>query len=104
MNIPRFHLAFPVMDLQSTKVFYTKVLGCNLGRESNKWIDFNLYGHQIVAHFSPDECVKTNANKVDGDLIPSRHFGVILSWERWKILCEKMKTQNTIYDSTKNKV
>ena len=93
MNIPRFHLAFPVMDLKSTKVFYTKVLGCNLGRESNKWIDFNLYGHQIVAHFSPDECVKTNANNVDGDLIPSRHFGVILSWERWKILCEKMKTQ-----------
>ena len=93
MNIPRFHLAFPVMDLQGTKVFYTKVLGCALGRESNKWIDFNLYGHQIVAHFSPDECVKTNANKVDGDLIPSRHFGVILAWERWKILCEKMKKQ-----------
>ena len=93
MNIPRFHLAFPVMDLQSTKVFYTKVLGCTLGRESNKWIDFNLYGHQIVAHFSPDECVKTNANKVDGDLVPSRHFGVILAWERWKILREKMKKQ-----------
>ena len=54
MNIPRFHLAFPVIELENTKKFYTEVLGCKLGIESNKWIDFNLYGHQIVAHFSPD--------------------------------------------------
>ena len=97
MNIPRFHLAFPVIDLESTRKFYTEVLGCTLGRESNKWIDFNLFGHQIVAHFSPDECIRTNANKVDGDMVPSRHFGVILSWDRWKGLCKKIKKQKLIF-------
>ena len=93
MNIPRFHLAFPVIDLESTRKFYSEVLGCTLGRESNKWIDFNLFGHQIVAHFSPDECIGTNLNRVDGDMVPSRHFGVILPWEQWKALCKKMKKQ-----------
>ena len=97
MNIPRFHLAFPVIDLESTRKFYTEVLGCTLGRESNKWIDFNLFGHQIVAHFSPDECISTNANKVDGDMVPSRHFGVILSWDRWKALCKKIKKQKLTF-------
>ena len=95
MNIPRFHLAFPVIDLESTRKFYSEVLGCTLGRESNKWIDFNLFGHQIVAHFSPDECIGTNLNSVDGDMVPSRHFGVILPWEQWKALCKKMKKQKT---------
>ena len=91
MIVPRFHLAFPVIELESTKKFYTKVLGCKLGRQSNKWIDFNLFGHQIVAHFSPDDCIKTNTNMVDGDTVPSRHFGVILSWEEWLALCKKIK-------------
>ena len=93
MTIPRFHLAFPVIELESTKKFYTEVLGCKLGRQSNKWIDFNLFGHQIVAHFSPDDCRKTSANAVDGDTVPSRHFGVILSWEKWLALCEKIEKQ-----------
>ena len=93
MTIPRFHLAFPVIELESTKKFYTEVLECKLGRQSNKWIDFNLFGHQIVAHFSPDDCIKTNTNMVDGDTVPSRHFGVILSWEKWLGLCEKIKKQ-----------
>ena len=95
MNIPRFHLAFPVIDLESTRKFYSEVLGCTLGRESNKWIDFNLFGHQIVAHFSPDECIGTNLNSVDVDMVPSRHFGVILPWEQWNALCKKMKKQKT---------
>ena len=97
MNIPRFHLAFPVIDLESTRTFYTRVLGCTLGRESNKWIDFNLYGHQIVAHYSPEECTRSNKNKVDGDKVPSRHFGVILSWDRWEALCQKIKNQKIIF-------
>ena len=79
MTIPRFHLAFPVIELESTKKFYTEVLECKIGRQSNKWIDFNLFGHQIVAHFSPDDCIKTSTNIVDGDTVPSRHFCVILS-------------------------
>tara|TARA_B100000073_G_scaffold3558_1_gene2909 strand:- start:253 stop:672 length:420 start_codon:yes stop_codon:yes gene_type:complete len=97
MLIPRFHLAFPVIDLESTRTFYTRVLGCTLGRESNKWIDFNLYGHQIVAHYSPEECTRSNKNKVDGDKVPSRHFGVILSWDRWEALCQKIKNQKIIF-------
>ena len=97
MLIPRFHLAFPVIDLESTRTFYTRVLGCTLGRESNKWIDFNLYGHQIVAHYSPEECTRSNKNKVDGDKVPSRHFGVILPWDRWKALCQKIKNQKIIF-------
>ena len=60
MDIPRFHIAFPVNNLKSTRDFFTKVLGCSLGRESDKWIDFNMYGHQVVAHFSPEDCIKSN--------------------------------------------
>ena len=97
MLFPRFHLAFPVIDLESTRTFYTGVLGCTLGRESNKWIDFNLYGHQIVAHYSPEECTRSIKNKVDGDKVPSRHFGVILPWDRWEALCQKIKNQKIIF-------
>ena len=91
MNIPRFHLAFPVHDLGEARKFYSKILGCIIGRESESWIDFNLYGHQIVAHLSPEDCRVTNTNSVDNDDIPSRHFGVILEWRDWESLQEKFK-------------
>ena len=103
MDIPRFHIAFPVDNLKNTKDFYTKILGCSLGRESDKWIDFNLYGHQVVAHFSPEECTKSNVNKVDDDLIPCRHFGVILPWDKWEILGKNIK-KNKIRFMIKPKV
>ena len=90
MAIPRFHLAFPVSDLKKTKEFYMQVLGCSVGRESDKWVDFNLYDHQIVAHLSPKDCFSTATNVVDGDQISSRHFGVILPWNDWEKLCEKI--------------
>ena len=90
MAIPRFHLAFPVSDLKKTKEFYMQVLGCSVGRESNKWVDLNLHGHQIVAHLSPKDCFSTVTNLVDGDQISSRHFGVILPWNDWEKLCEKI--------------
>ena len=93
MDIPRFHIAFPVNNLKSTKDFFTKVLGCSLGRESDKWIDFNMYGHQVVAHFSPEDCIKSNVNKVDGDMVSCRHFGVILPWDKWEQLREKIKNK-----------
>ena len=91
MTIPRFHLAFPVHDLDKARKFYSKTLGCITGRESESWIDFNLYGHQIVAHLSPDDCNTSNTNSVDEDDIPCRHFGVILEWEDWESLKEKIK-------------
>ena len=77
-SIPRFHLAFPVHNLESAREFYVSILKCNTGRESDSWIDFDLYGHQIVAHLSPDDCSSTSTNIVDNYNIPSRHFGVIL--------------------------
>ena len=93
MDILRFHIAFPVNNLKNTKDFYTKILGCSLGRESNKWIDFNFYGHQVVAHLSPENCIKSNVNKVDGDMVSCRHYGVILPWDKWKVLGEKIKNK-----------
>ena len=86
----RFHLAFPVKDLNATKDFYKKILNCKIGRESESWVDFNLYGHQIVAHLAPEECSDVSSNKVDEDQIPSRHFGVILDWHEWKELSKKL--------------
>ena len=91
MKIPRFHLAFPVHDLELARKFYINVLGCTLGRESKKWVDFNLFGHQVVAHLSPEDCTEISTNSVDNDEIPSRHFGVILPWDEWEELCEKIK-------------
>ena len=91
MKMPRFHLAFPVHDLELAREFYINVLGCTLGRESKKWIDFNLFGHQVVAHLSPEDCTEISTNSVDNDEIPSRHFGVILPWDEWEELCKKIK-------------
>ncbi len=91
MDIPRFHIAFPVNNLEDTKYFYSKILGCSLGRETDKWIDFNFFGHQIVAHFSPEDCLESNVNKVDGDLVSCRHFGVILAWDNWEIMGKMIK-------------
>ena len=97
MNIPRFHLAFPVHDLEEARTFYTDILGCKLGRESDKWIDFDLYGHQIVTHLSPEDCINIGTNPVDGDKVPSRHFGVILPWPKWEDLCKIIKKKNIAF-------
>ena len=93
----RFHLAFPVNDLNTTKDFYKKILNCKIGRESESWVDFNLYGHQIVAHLAPKECSDVNLNKVDEDQIPCRHFGVILNWKEWEELSNKLSMLDVNY-------
>ncbi|MBH87800.1 MAG: glyoxalase [Pelagibacterales bacterium] len=86
-----FHLAFPVKNLKDTKVFYTEILGCSLGRTNPKWIDFNFYGHQITAHLSPESFIKKDIiNQVDGKNVPVRHFGLILSWTDWHIIKENL--------------
>ncbi len=89
-----FHLAFPVKDLEATRDFYLNTLGCTKGREAPKWIDFNFYGHQISAHLRPEECQEISTNGVDGDAIPVRHFGIVLQWERWTALHEKLTQEN----------
>ena len=84
-----FHLAFPVKNLKKTRDWYTKILGCSIGRESSDWIDFNLFGHQIVAHLSNIQD-SFDINQVDGKNIPVRHFGVILKPSEWDQLKEKL--------------
>ena len=86
-----FHLAFPVKNISSTKKFYRDVLGCKIGREDKKWVDFNFFGHQLSAHLRPDELKNTKKNAVDGKSVPVRHFGAILDWEDWHTLSAKLK-------------
>ncbi|MEQ9440505.1 MAG: VOC family protein [Cyclobacteriaceae bacterium] len=93
MNTP-FHLAFPVSSLIDTRQFYETLLGCSVGRTSERWIDFNFYGHQISAHLKPDEVKAAQTNEVDGDQVPVRHFGAILEWNTWEALAERLKEAN----------
>ena len=80
-----FHLAFPVKDLEEAKGWYSDILGCSIGRESREWVDIDFYGHQIVAHLS-EKIGSTHSNEVDGHNVPVRHFGIILTREKWKKL------------------
>lgn len=90
-----FHLAFPVHDLEKSRAFYGDLLGCKEGRSSDRWIDFNLYGHQIVAHLSDRASTSdASSNPVDGHDVPVPHFGVVLDWGDWESLAAKLKTAN----------
>ncbi|HEY1928404.1 MAG TPA: VOC family protein [Caulobacteraceae bacterium] len=91
MNRPRFHLAFPVHDLAAARAFYGGVLGCPEGRSAEDWVDFDLYGHQIVAHLAPEELREAATNPVDGEDVPVRHFGLILEPADWRTLAERLK-------------
>jgi extradiol dioxygenase family protein len=86
-----FHLAFPVKDLEEARAFYGGVLECEEGRSSDHWIDFNLYGHQIVTHLDPEKAGIQMRNSVDGDQVPVPHFGVILTMEDWQALAAKLR-------------
>ena len=88
-----FHLAFPVRDLIEAREFYLGILECAEGRSASHWIDFDLYGHQIVAHLAPAENFKRHSNEVDGDAVPVPHFGVILPMKEWQELADKLKTK-----------
>jgi extradiol dioxygenase family protein len=87
---PPFHLAFPVHDLEAARGFYRDLLGCPTGRESPRWIDFNFFGHQIVAHLASSSDPNTT-NPVDGEEVPVRHFGVVLAWDEWEKLARKLE-------------
>lgn len=90
-----FHLAFPVTDLEKTRAFYRDVLGCAEGRSSDHWIDFSLFGHQIVAHQrdAPAGESKTHVDTID---VPVPHFGVVLAIDDWKALAERLEARDDI--------
>ncbi len=85
-----FHIAFPVDDLDAARDFYGTILGCPEGRSSDKWIDFNLFGHQIVAHLKPASGAKAHLNPVDGHDVPVPHFGVVLPMATWEALATRL--------------
>jgi extradiol dioxygenase family protein len=89
-----FHVAVPVYDLEEARRFYREVLGCTEGRTDKLWADFNLYGHQFVIHYKPgpEETIKHHSNPVDGHDVPVPHFGVVLEWEEWEQLAERLKS------------
>ena len=90
MTPPLFHLAFPVTDLAKARAFYGGLLGCPEGRSSDTWVDFDFYGHQIVTHLAPNEAGHRHTSTVDGDDVPVRHFGVILTMPAWQALADKL--------------
>jgi len=90
MSLPPFHLAFPVDDLGAARRFYGELLGCPEGRSSDEWIDFDLHGHQIVAHLAPQSAPRRATNEVDGEHVPVPHFGIVLPMDDWKRLAERL--------------
>jgi extradiol dioxygenase family protein len=95
MPLPPFHLAFPVDDLAAARAFYGGVLGCPEGRSAEDWVDFDLHGHQIVAHLAPDAVRGRDTNRVDGEDVPVPHFGLVLPMEAWKALAERLESAGT---------
>ncbi|MDG6079003.1 glyoxalase [Erythrobacter litoralis] len=94
MTLRPFHLAFPVRDLTEARAFYGKLLGCPEGRSSDEWIDFDFFGHQIVAHLG-GEAGDRAANAVDGHDVPVPHFGVVLTMEDWQALADRLRESDT---------
>lgn len=91
VSVPPFHLAFPVGDLAAARRFYGELLGCPEGRSAEHWVDFDLRGHQIVAHLSKDAPRQRSSNPVDGDDVPVPHFGLVLPMEEWKSLAMRLQ-------------
>ena len=90
MSLPPFHIAFPVDDLAAARKFYGDLLGCPEGRSADHWVDFNLRGHQIVAHLAPGAARANATNPVEGDDVPVPHFGLVLSMTDWEALAERL--------------
>ena len=95
VSLTPFHIAFPVNDLNAARAFYGGVLGCAEGRSCAEWIDFDLFGHQIVAHLQSDAGDALQHNPVDGHAVPIPHFGVVLRMETWEQLADRLKAART---------
>ena len=97
MTIRPFHLAFPVHDLDAARAFYGAVLGCPEGRSADSWIDFDLFGHQIVAHLDAAAKPVAVENAVDGHDVPVPHFGVVLTMPDWEALAERVRAAGVVF-------
>ena len=93
MATPLFHLAFPVHDLDAARAFYGGLLRCPEGRSAAEWIDFDFFGHQIVAHLDPGMTARHHSNPVDGHDVPVPHFGAVLSMEAWQSLADRLAAE-----------
>ncbi|MBG7613098.1 VOC family protein [Polaribacter sp. BAL334] len=93
--IQPFHIAIPVQNLEKCRAFYRDVLECKEGRSDTHWVDFDFFGHQLVIHQKDDFVAQKISNPVDGHDVPVPHFGVVLTWEDWHVLAEKLKAANT---------
>lgn len=99
MSLRPFHLAFPVHDLAAARAFWGEAMGCPEGRSSDTWIDFNLYGHQIVAHLVPGMIPPdASSNPVDGHAVPVPHFGIVLRMDDWQALADRLVAAGTVFD------
>ena len=91
-NLTPFHVAIPVFDVQLARTFYRDIMGCPEGRSDEKWVDFDMYGHQFVIHYKPKNSDDGNhTNEVDGHAVPVPHYGVVLEWNDWEELAERLK-------------
>ena len=90
MSLRPFHLAFPVRDLAEARRFYGEIMGCTEGRSSDHWIDFDFFGHQIVAHLDANARAVSTHNPVDGHDVPVPHFGVVLTMDQWELLAARV--------------
>lgn len=92
MTRPPFHLAFPVHDLDAARGFYGQVLGCREGRSSSHWVDFDFFGHQLVAHLASERSADSVTNVVDDHGVPVPHFGIVMDWDDWEVLAAKLRS------------
>lgn len=95
MTLRPFHLAFPVHDIAVARAFYGDVMGCSEGRSSDHWVDFNFFGHQLVAHFDPAARAVSTHSQVDGHDVPVPHFGVVLTMDQWEGLAARLTAAGT---------
>ena len=93
-----FHLAIPVQNLEKCRTFYRDILECQEGRSTEDWVDFNFFGHQLVIHVKADYQPQRISNEVDGHNVPVPHFGVVLTWEDWHALAERLQATNTKFE------
>lgn len=97
MSIQPFHIAIPVHNLKECRIFYRDVLGCEEGRSSDHWVDFNLFGHQLVIHYKPKQEGDLHSNPVDGKNVPVPHYGVVLTWDRFHDFANDLRMKGVTF-------